>query len=443
MDMMLLKHQEASLRALIEYPQIPYVFLIGGYGCGKSTSVVAVCLYLYHAYCSSQEHITIGILGVTIKLLKQTVIADLERAFDSSGIPYRDNSQAGTITAGSITFVYLAMGDPDAIYAFNFHAALCDEIDEVPPERVKKIVTAIQERCRVNMPAGRDWPARPPFIYFSTTAQGLGGTYQLTKYMDKQHLPYIKIRGRTEDNTHLSKQQLDLLRKLYTEDERKAFLEGEFINLTNGRVYPEFDMRKHRYMNIDVRPDDTIYIGADYNAGFNMNVAMIVRTTQPDGMDEDVQRVFAVDEFHWDYMGAAPAGLRQKYPTNEIVFIPDASGKEIMSGFTEEFDSANINVYWNKANPSVSERILAVNRLLRRGQLVVCERCERLLNALETRDFDDNTGAPRKGAGIDAPDHIADSLEYGIWRIIHGIQGFQDVLDAIRAVHHHTEILRP
>ena len=181
----LLRHQEASINSIRIHPEIPFVFLIGGFGCGKSFTDVQLCLFLYHAYKYSKEPITIGILGVTIKLLKQTVIADLERAFDAGNITYRDNSQAGTITVGQVTFVYLAMQNPDDIYAFNFHCAICDEIDEVPAERVQKIVTAIQERCRVVMPAGRDMPSRDPFIFFSTTAQGLGGTYQLIKYFQK------------------------------------------------------------------------------------------------------------------------------------------------------------------------------------------------------------------------------------------------------------------
>jgi phage terminase large subunit-like protein len=178
MNIELTKHQINSLYLLKNRTDLPYVFLIGGFGCGKSFTDVMVVMWLYSIYYKSTEPICIGIIGVTIKLLKQTVLADVERMFDAAGIPYRDNSQAGTLTVGNITFVYLAMSDPDAIYAFNFHAAIVDEMDEVPAEKVKKIVTAIQERCRKRMPVPLD---RDPFIFFSTTAQGLGGTYQLVK----------------------------------------------------------------------------------------------------------------------------------------------------------------------------------------------------------------------------------------------------------------------
>ena len=388
-------------------------------------------LFLYHAYKHSKEPITIGILGVTIKLLKQTVIADLEKAFDAGNITYRDNSQAGTIKVGQVTFVYLAMQNPDDIYAFNFHCAICDEIDEVPSERVQKIVTAIQERCRVVMPAGKDMPSRDPFIFFSTTAQGLGGTYQLIEYFKEKKLPYIKIRGRTQDNTNLAQSQLKLLRGLYTEDEARAYLDGEFVNLSTGRVYPEYDARKHAYMCFKVKPEETIYVGQDFNAGYNAAVEMVERNG----------KIFVVNTHHWNYVGDAARQLRELYPTNRIVMIPDANGKEIMSGFVEEFEQYNVEIHWNNINPSILERITGINKAFRFGNLYVFQDQKKLLLGLETRDFDD-MGKPRKGKGPDALDHHCDAFEYGFWHIIHTIKGYNKILEAIKAVHHIKDQIR-
>ena len=427
----LLRHQEASINSIRMHPEIPFVFLIGGFGCGKSFTDVQLCLFLYHAYKNSKEPITIGILGVTIKLLKQTVIADLERAFDAGNISYRDNSQAGTITVGQVTFVYLAMQNPDDIYAFNFHCAICDEIDEVPSERVQKIVTAIQERCRVVMPAGRDMPSRDPFIFFSTTAQGLGGTYQLIEYFKEKNLPYIKIRGRTQDNTNLAASQIKLLRGLYTEDEARAYLDGEFVNLSTGRVYPEYDARVHVYMPFKVKPTDTIYVGQDFNAGYNAAVEMVERNG----------KIYVVNIHHWDYVGDAARRLRELYPSNKIIMIPDANGKEIMSGFVEEFEQYNVEIHWNNINPSILERITGINKAFRFGNLFIFQGLKKLEMGLETRDFDD-TGKPRKGKGPDALDHHCDAFEYGFWHIIHTIHGYDKILQAIKAVHHVKQQVR-
>lgn len=421
----LLRHQEASINAVRKHPEIPFVFLIGGFGCGKSFTDVQLCLFLYHAYKHSKEPITIGILGVTIKLLKQTVIADLERAFDAGNISYKDNSQAGTITVGQITFVYLAMQNPDDIYAFNFHCAICDEIDEVPAERVQKIVTAIQERCRVVMPAGKHMPSRDPFIFFSTTAQGLGGTYQLIEYLKEKELPYIKIRGRTQDNTNLAKSQIALLRGLYTEEEARAYLDGEFVNLSTGRVYPDFNPKVHLYMPFNIKEEDIIYVGQDFNAGYNAAIMLVSRNG----------RIFAVGEDHWNYVGDAFRMLREKYPLNRIIMIPDANGKEIMSGFMEEAEKYDIEVFWNNINPSITERITGVNKGFQFDKLRVFTSCKNLTMCLNVRDFDDS-GKPRKGKGPKALDHWGDAFEYAYWHVIYNINGFEKIISAIEAVHH-------
>lgn len=690
------------------------------HNCGKSYTDVQLLLMLTSAYMYSKTPLTIGIIGVTIKLLTQTVLKDFKAALDQASIPYKDNAMKGQLTIGSLTFIYLAMSNPGEIYAHNFCCALVDEMDELPAEKVLEVVKAVQERCRVRMPPPFD---RDPFIFFSTTAQGMGGTYQLCEYFKKRGLKYAIVKGKTEYNTSLAKSQIDLLRKLYTEEEAKAYLDGEFVNLTTGRVYPEFNRKKHVCMRFPIQPTETIYVGQDYNCidgdsliatdkglirmkdiqvGMNvltrkgykkvlahvekgmqqceqynnliatpdhkaiteegqiclnqtnmlssiplsalkraaevekllslkvkdiirdmitmsqqdresecftlqygkqnmekyledilyitatiiswitgsktlpvllfkniqiyiekicslqipnllletrnevlqkvrdlcnhaqgveqcsllksvpsvekllgenyidlekvlktggigivhaLNVVVLLRELYPlstvlsmqsignvkrgkkgvrkvyDITVEDCPEFFAdgilvhncgfnascevveragrlviINSHHWDYMGDAPRRLRQMYPTNPIVMIPDASGKEIMSGFRDEVEASNIQIIWNNKNASITERIMAVNKALAWGQLSIMEYNEfekdslqdKVIMALETRDFDD-AGKPRKGKGPNALDHGADSMEYAIWHIIHSIHGYEKILTVLRATHHRRD----
>ena len=62
---------------------------------------------------------------------------------------------------------------------------------------------------------------------------------------------------------------------------------------------------------------------------------------------------------------------------------------------------------------------------------------DRVIMGLETRDFDD-TGKPRKGKGPDALDHGCDSTEYATFHIIQSIQGFDKILDVLRATFHRS-----
>lgn len=403
-------------------------FLCGNYiVTHNSASDVALCLYLIEEYMYHEEPINVGILGVTIKLLKQTVIAELEKALDRGGVPYKDNSQQGRLTVGNLTFIYLQMADPDDIYAHNFHCAIVDELDELPPEKVDPVIKAIQERCRKIIPAAKTCPQREPFIAFSTTAQGLGGTYQLIQKLQEQDVPYAVIRGRTQDNTSLAPSQLKLLRALYTEEEARAYLDGEFINLANGRVYPEFDRSRHMCTPFPIKPSDTLYVGADFNAGANASSVCVVRGNN----------IYVVATYRWHYVAEQAVKLRDMYPENKIILIPDASGKEIMYGFAEEFKDQDIEIYWNGTNPPVLERITAINKLFRTDRLKVFPKCKNLLLNLETRDFDENTGKPRKG-GVKSYDHEGDSCEYAIWHILHTVKLWDNILDMLKARRHST-----
>lgn len=437
----LFKHQSAAVNMVRLHPEIPYIFLIGGFGCGKSYTDVQLCLFLYQCYKDSPVAIQIGVFGVTIKLLKQTVIADLERAFDAAGIPYKDNSQAGTLTVGNIIFVYLAMQYPDDIYAFNFTCCLVDEIDELPPEKVKAVVKAVQERNRVRMRANRYFQERSPFVFFSTTAQGMGGTYNLTREFEKDGIPFAVIRGRTQDNTSLDPNQVKLLRALYTEDEARAYLDGEFVNLTTGRVYHAFDRKKNVSMRFEVAKGERVYVGQDFNYGYNATAEVIERNG----------KMWVVDSHHWEDMGQGLRRLRELYRDNPITMIPDASGKEIMQGWAEEADEQGIELCWNNRNPSITERIMGVNKAFMLGQLSVMEPyhqregmrglelkdslVDKLVLGLETRDFDD-AGKPRKGRGPDALDHSADALDYAVWHILHTVQGYDKILECLKGVYY-------
>lgn len=454
-----LPHQSAVVSLIQAKLNQPYFFLIGGFGCGKSFTDVIFLLYLVSEYRYCKEPVKFGIFGVTIKLLKQTVIADFCRFLEMLGVSFKNNSQEGTITVGNITFVYLQMQNPGDIYAHNFHGALVDELDEVVAEKVLPIVEAIQERCRKTLPAGRSMPSRSAFMLFTTTAQGLGGTYQFVEKLRKQNrkareqglpapVPFSIIHAHTEDNPHNDPEQIKRLRALYTEEEAAAYLDGKFMNLAVGRVWYSFDRRINMCMRFPVATDDIVYVGQDFNLGINASCELIVRG--------DI--VYIVASHHWKDMGEAAELLPRFYPGNRIIFIPDASGKEIMQGFAAEFDRAGIEIFWNNRNPSINERVMAGNLLFRRKQCYIMEPGEgkakgedligltskqsrlgdvdNALLCLETHDIDEKTGKPRKGAGINAPDHFSDSFSYGIWRIIHSIKGYDDILEALKGVHH-------
>ena len=423
-------HQTALLKAVKSYPNIPYIFLIGGYGCGKSFSGVLAILDIYYEYNGSA--IRVGVGGTSQTLLRKTLLADLFKTLKEAGIKYGHNKQEHTFTIGTVEYVYISTADPDTIFAYNFNIFICDEIDELPQEKAIESFTAIQERTRVDLPPSSSYPeGRPPYAIYMTTAQGLKGTYRIIMDLEEKKISYIKIRGLTKDNKALSPSYIKRLYALYTPIEAEAFLEGKFVNLYTGRVYPEFNDIIHINMPFPLKDGETIYVGQDLNSGFSKAAVFVERGSCSNSC------IFGIAEYSFNVVADAPRILRANYPSQHIVWLPDASAKEVMQGYMAEIAEANIDMVMRTINPSVTERILVVNKLFRTGGLKLFRSMKAYSLGLKTRQFDDD-GHPSKGKGALAPDHICDAAEYALWYIVQISKYFTEFCDALRIGQKHA-----
>ena len=176
-------------------------------------------------------------------------------------------------------------------------------------------------------------------------------------------------------------------------------------------------------------------IGQDFNSGFSKGVAKVKRGGT----------LFAVANFKFPNIGHAPSIIRSKYPTNPIYWYPDATAKDVMAGYTSEIATAGIQLRLGSSNPSVSERILFVNKMFKLNKSKVCKSAKDLDTGLRVRQFDD-TGKPEKGKGEDAPDHVCDANEYvdvrvsksdpellGLWQMTSSSARRYDNLETISA----------
>lgn len=360
---------------------------------------------------------SIGVCSPTLSLLHKTFVIEFEKTLISWNIPYKKDKQKNIIIVGSMTIFMFAIDQPELVYGFNISVCLVDEIDELPQAKALSAFSAVQERTRIVLPDGRI-----PFTVFTTTAQGFRGTYQILQDLRKANQQYIKIRGRTIDNKSLSPSYYNRLFALYNENERLAFLEGEFVNLTTGRVYPEFNSDNNVIPNFEVGPHETIYIGQDLNTGYSKAVAFIIREAN----------IYAIKDFSFASIGHAPAIIRGEWPQNRILWFPDASSKEIMAGYRQEILENDIELRMGNVNPPILERIFIKNKLLAQRRLYIFEKCEQYIIALKTRCFDKN-GQPEKGSGEKAPDHLCDSSEYCLFRIVSSEPQFFDLWSMSRS----------
>lgn len=409
-------HQRYMVRAPHLFPEVDWFILAGGYGCGKSFAIVLSIIDIVKTY--NGYDIAVGIGSTTITLIKKTILKDLFAILKRTHSAYSFNRQDNTLIIGTVIFFLIAIENPEDIYAYNVNIFLCDEIDELPQSKVIAANKAIRERTRIILPNGRI-----PYIAYFTTVQGYRGLYNVVQELKRTNQHYILIRGETKANTSLAESYVKSLFAIYDENERMAYLEGRFVNLRTGRVYPDYDEDKCRVKPFEVGGEYTILVGQDLNSGFSMAAAVVKKD----------KKLYIVRGWKFSDIGSAPAIMRATYPEQKILWYPDSSGKEILRGYRDEIIAHGIGCRIGTHNPRIIDRIFYINKLFRMGLLFVfdCKETTVVSEALKTRQYAE-TGMPEKGKGEDAPDHICDALEYVIYRIVRSDSDFFNLKELSR-----------
>lgn len=409
-------HQKQIVSAPFAFADISYFFLCGGYGCGKSFSIVLMIFVICKTY--QGEDITVALCSTTITLLQKTVILDLQKLCKKTGSRFEYNQKDNIITIGTIRFLLIATGQPNDIYGPNVNITLCDEVDELPEQKAIEAHKALSERTRITLPYGRR-----PFIMYFSTVHGYRGLYKIVQKLKRDRLPYVLVRGLTKNNLSLDPQYVKNLYAIYDEQERLAYLEGRFVNLLSGRVYASYDEGTCKCKPFEITRDMVVMTGQDLNSGFSKAAAVIKKD----------KMLYIVRGWSFKEVGGAPAIMRHTYPENEMLWFPDCSGKEILKGYKQEIIDNGIQCRIGTSNPRIIDRVFYVNKLFKLGLLKVfdCPETDDLSESLKVRAYNE-LGQPEKGKGEEAPDHYCDAVEYIIYRIVRSDPDFMDLKELSR-----------
>src|SRR5690606_25469276 len=125
------------------------------------------------------------------------------------------------------------------------------------------------------------------------------------------------IQANTLDNPYLPKSYIENLYDTYPKEQLESYMRGQFVNLTSGTVYRNFDRKKNVDNSRDVRLSDILFVGMDFNIT-NMAAAISIK-------EGDIR--YVVDEIVNVYdTGEMAAELKRRYPDHRIIIYPDAAG---------------------------------------------------------------------------------------------------------------------
>lgn len=335
----------------------------------------------------------------------QEYVLSVEKSLKQTSIP---QPQLAHLTAktlnvvGRYTVYDIEVEDCHEFFANGVlvhNCAYVDELDELDTQTAMAVVKSINDRCRQQIDG-----FRTPFMVYTTSSQGLKGTYQTIMHFKKSGISYVLMRARTKDNIYLPKEYVNNMYSIYNKKEIACLLEGQFVSIDSGLVFPDYNPALNK-LDVDLfdvlKEDDTVYIGQDFNGFGNNAVAFVVMKGC----------IIAIKDYEFPDIRRAPEVFRYDFPTQKIVWIPDMTYKEHFAEFKKELRTYRISIAYRSCNPLVADRNFACNKLFYAERLFICPICKDTEKTLLTWQKDPKTGAPSKG-GEGAPDHKGDCIGY-------------------------------
>jgi len=302
-----------------------------------------------------------------------------------------------------------SMEKPATIVGFKIGHALVDELDVMAKLKAEQAWRKIIARMRYKVHGLKNG------VDVATTPEGFKFTYQqfVKQISERPELKtlYGLVQASTYDNeANLPDDYISSLEDSYPPQLIRAYLRGQFVNLTSGAVYPDFDRRLNHSNEVE-REREPLLIGMDFNRLKMSAVVYVLRGGWPIAVAE------VTDGRDTPYMADL---LKRQYASkgHPIQIFPDASGANSSSKNASESDlsilqQAGFSLRVNSTNPAIADRVNAVNALILNGQgerrlKINTNRCPHLTDGLEQQAYDKN-GMPDKSSGVD---HLNDAGGY-------------------------------
>lgn len=356
----------ASLKVLLfklEYPEIPAAYYLPTYPLVRD-----IAFDKFPKLCEQ--------LGLKHKLNK----TDKEILISDNGVDL-----------GKI--IFRTMSEPENIIGYEVGYSLIDETDILSIEKMTIAYENITARNRYKLPDGKD-----NIVDVVGTPEGYKWFYQ--NFKAKPFVGSTLIKASTYSNLHnLPSDYIEKLSRIFPPNRLKAYLNGDFTNLSSGTVYEYFNRERHHTDEI-IRPNEPLHIGQDFNVGGNVSTINVIRNNIP----------YLLDEVVSNNTQETIIKLKKLFPGHNITIYPDASGYA-QSTNADKSDiallrDAGFNIDAPSKNGSVTTRVNTFNVLLSDNRFFInTNKCPKSTQSLEQQIWDKN-GVPEK-----SKEHIGGAID--------------------------------
>jgi hypothetical protein len=390
--------------AFVDDTDTQIIGISAGYGAGKTRALCAKAVML----AAANQGFIGAVMEPTGPLIRDIWQNDFDDFLEAYDIPYTFRASPLPeymlhLPGGDTKILCRSFENWSRIIGLNLAWVLADEIDTVTPAIANKAFPKILGRLRAGNV--RQFGA-------ASTPEGfrwMWNTFGSDNAQQRSDRKLIKMR--TVDNPHLPPDFIERLEANYDPSLLRAYLDGEFVNLTTGQVYDRFDRTKHVTTDLPDTSREPLRIGVDFNVT-NMSAVIAIRQGN---------RLLVIDEISGAHdTDALAQEIKRRYPNHRIYIYPDASGGNRSTNAAQTdiqiLESYGMSNQSSRSNPPVRDRVAAVQALLENGKgevrLTIADTCRKMIECLELQSYTEK-GDPDKDAGYD---HMNDALGYVVWR---------------------------
>lgn len=377
------------------FSRAKYPALIGGLGSGKSRGgTMRIILSLL-----AEPGINGAYYMPVYDLLRLRAMPGIEEDLQMIGLDYTVNKSEYSISIhGYGTIIFRSYDRPERIVAYSTAHSIVDELDTLPKDKASLVWRKITERNRQVCKAGNS------IAVVTTPDQGING-FIYDKWVKQKQSGYEITKAPTWSNPFLPPDYIDQIRANYDPVLADLYINGEFVSLSQNKVYHFFDRNEHATLRT-IREGDMLHIGQDFNIAGCTSVVFVI----DDGIP------IAVDEFVSHDTQDLCNNIAKRYKAHKVTVYPDASGSSRRTSASQSdidiIKSNGIPVTVDSKNPSVRDRVNAVNALFAHNKIRVnINKCPELTYALENQGYD-KRGEPEKYDQHPAIDDWVDSMGY-------------------------------
>lgn len=404
-----------KLRSKASKPQSDFVnssaafpAFVGGFGSGKTGAGIMRAMRLKF----ENPTLDVAYYLPTYDLVRMIGYPRVQSILINAGVSYKLNKSEHVISIKNKgNLIFRTLDNPERIVGYEVGDSIVDELDTLKTDDARRAWQQIIARNRQKKPSGQI-----NTVGVATTPEGFKFVYE--NWAKNNIEGYELIKASTYSNArNLPAGYIESLKRSYPAQLINAYIDGDFVNLTSGAVYPDFD----RYLNHGdavIEENEPLHIGQDFNVYNCTSVICVIRDNRPIVVGELVK---LRDTPH------VIATIKEKYPNHKINIYPDASGQSNKTVNATESDvqllkQAGFSVHVPNKNPFVKERVLSVNSLICNSMGDRFVKINTTLAPTVTECFEqqiyDKNGEPDKSEG---KDHAPDALGYFIhykWPIV-------------------------